>query len=362
MRKIVKELTMRTRTKSFMEVKVEMKKLLGLTLMLVIATSTTFAKEKKDQPVDPFEEAVKNFKSSDPYVKIPAIDKFIVLRDMRAIPYLKKGLKDKNTFVRQRSLEALGSLRAVDAVEDIANVLLTDKDPAVQQSAVGALGVIGSPSALPALHQVLKSSSTAVFVRYAICEKLKIFKSTTSVPVLVSILKEDDVKLKRSAVMALNSINHEDVLPTLRKLLDTEKDEDFVCDIIQFLTARNDTQSLSKIKTYLKNPSEKIKIYSAISIAKLGKDPDSVPILKNNLNHPNPVIKNMVIEAIGFVGDKETLEILKTMLDKEQDFYIKEMLKISIFRIENMLTTEKPEKSKQQPSNKSNKPIEKKSK
>jgi len=317
-------------------------------LFLILFLTNLIFSEKKEKQVDPFDETVKNFKNSDPYIKIPAIDQFIMLKDMRAVPYLKKGLKDKNTFVRQRSLEALGSLRAKDAVKDIAEVLLKDKDPSVQQSAVGALGVIGSVEALPVLHQVLKSTITAVFVRFAICEKLKIFKSTDSVNILISLLDtEEDIKFKRSIVAALNSIDHPDVLPTLRKLLDKEKDEDFVCDIIQFLTTRNDTTSLPKIKSYLNSSSEKIKIYAAISIAKLGKDTDSVPVLKNKLKHPNIVIKNMVIEAIGFVGDKEILDILKKMLDEEQDFYVKEMIKISIFRIENKLPVDtKPSKGK----------------
>ncbi|MFQ3675562.1 MAG: HEAT repeat domain-containing protein [Endomicrobiia bacterium] len=302
--------------------------------------------EKKEKPVDPFDQAVKNFNSSDPYIKISAIDQFVVLKDMRAVSYLKKSLKDKNTFVRQRTLEALGSLRVKDAVKDIAEILLKDNVPSVQQSAVGALGVIGSAEALPVLHQVLKSTNTPIFVRYSICEKLRIFRSTTSVPVLISLLKEEDIKLKRSAVIALNSIVHSDVLPTLRKLLETEKDEDILCDVMQFLTTRNDTESLPKIKSFLNSSSEKTKIYSAISIAKLGKDTTAIPVLKSNLNHSNPVIKNMVIEAIGFVGDKEILTTLKTMLEKEQDFYVKEMLKISIFRIENSLpaTETKPSK------------------
>jgi HEAT repeat protein len=322
-----------------------MKKVIVLILALFLV-NICFS-EKKEKQVDPFDEAVKNFKNPDPYIKIPAIDQFIVLKDMRAVEYLKKGLKDKNTFVRQRSLEALGSLRAKDAVKDISEVLLKDPDPSVQQSAVGALGVIGSQESIPVLHQVLKSTQTAVFVRYAICEKLKIFRSTTSVPVLISLLKEEnDIKLKRSIVIALNSIEHKDVLPTLRKLLDTEKDEDLLCDVIQFLTTRNDIESLPKIKSYLNNSSEKLKIYSAISLAKMGKDVSSVPILKNNLNHTNSVIKNMVIEAIGFVGDKEILETLKSMLEKEQDFYIKEMLKISIFRIENNLPKTSPSSDK----------------
>ncbi len=314
-----------------------MKKLGILFLIVSFFLIETFA-QQKNKTVDPFDEAVKSFNSSDPYTRISAIDNFILLKDKRAVSYLKKGLKDNNTFVRQRSIDALGSLRSTESVKDIVEILLKDKDPAVQQSAVGALGVIGSPDALSAMHQVLKTTTTAVFVRYAICEKLRIFRSTTSVPVLISLLEEPDVKLRRSVTMSLNSIDHPEVILTLRKLLDSEKDEDFVSEIIMYLTNRQDLTSLPKIKTYLNSNQEKIQTYAAIGIAKLSKDTAALPILRKNLKNANVVIKNMVIEAVGFVGDRETLMILKKMFDEETDFYTKEMLKISISRIESSLS------------------------
>lgn len=309
-----------------------------LVVLFVFIVLPVFAFSEEQKNI--FEEAVKEFSSSDPYTKISAIEKFIVSKDIRAVQYLKKALKDKNTFVRQRALDALGALRAKEVVSDITEVLLKDTDPSVKQAAVGALGVIGSLEALPILHQVLKDTTTPVFVRYAICEKLKIFRSPTSVPVLKDLLTETDVKLRRSVVMALNSIDSPEILPILRNLLKEEKDEDFICDILLYLTNRQDKESLPKVKPYLTSPSEKIKIYAAVFAAKVAQDSESLSILKKNLEHSNPVIKSLIVDAIGFVGDKNILETLKSLFEKESDFYIKEMIKISISRIENRLPKE----------------------
>jgi len=73
-----------------------------------IVSSTTIVEQ-----VNPFEQAIKDSTSSDPYTRRRAAEQFGTLRDVRAVPYLKKLLKDNNPFVRQAAVDSLGLLRHV---------------------------------------------------------------------------------------------------------------------------------------------------------------------------------------------------------------------------------------------------------
>lgn len=65
-------------------------------------------------------------------------------------------LADANEGVRMDSVTQLGRSRAVRAVDPLAATLAGDQSPAVREAAARALGLIGSPKALPALHRAVQ--------------------------------------------------------------------------------------------------------------------------------------------------------------------------------------------------------------
>jgi len=146
-----------------------------ITILLYVLVSVNFfaqevvASATVVEQVNPFEQAIKDSTSSDPYTRRRAAEQFGMLRDIRAVSYLKKLLKDENPFVRQAAIESLGLLRTRDVVNEIVNVLETDKEVQVRQSAVIALGYIGDPKVVPVLTKILKSETEPVAVKYSIC-------------------------------------------------------------------------------------------------------------------------------------------------------------------------------------------------
>ncbi|MFN3551164.1 MAG: HEAT repeat domain-containing protein, partial [Endomicrobiia bacterium] len=77
---------------------------LGIKSYIMSQQQNNFSK----QQVDPFDEAIKNVSSSDPYIRRQAAEQLGMLKDPRAIVYLKKLLKDENPYVRQTAVDSLG--------------------------------------------------------------------------------------------------------------------------------------------------------------------------------------------------------------------------------------------------------------
>lgn len=66
---------------------------------------------------------------------------------------LMQQLADPNEHVRADCVMQLGRLRAQSAIDPLAATLAGDRSPVVREAAARALGLIGSPKAMPALQQ-----------------------------------------------------------------------------------------------------------------------------------------------------------------------------------------------------------------
>jgi hypothetical protein len=68
-------------------------------------------------------------------------------------------LANPNDNVRVESVMQLGRLRAQEAIDPLAATLAGDRSAAVRESAARALGLIGSPKALPALQRAVQTDA-----------------------------------------------------------------------------------------------------------------------------------------------------------------------------------------------------------
>lgn len=313
-------------------------------VVLLIISCSIFSQEninetQKVKVIDPFEEAVNNSKSYDPYIRRQAAEQFGVLRDQRALPYLKILLKDENPFVRQAALDSLGLLRAKEAIDDILYVLINDKEPQVRQSAVVAFGYIGivEDKVIDPLIDILRDEKEINALKYAVCNTLSILRSTKAVSALVELLNTQDINLRRSVVYTLGKISHPDGIKALRDSIEKNlENEAVVSDIIKVLVEVSDVVSLEKFKVLYSTPSisQSVKFYLAYALAKLEKDTKVINIIKSALKSSQEEIKNLAIDAIRFIGDKESLDLLKEMQKKETSAYTKQLLEIAIKQLE----------------------------
>jgi len=101
-----------------------------------------------------------------------------------AIPCLVHALKHDDWLVRLHAVESLGKARSPLAVEPLLSVLFNDRDSAVREDAVRALGDIGDAQALDHLYVAMREPG----LRTVAVEALGRIGNSCAVPVLIDVV------------------------------------------------------------------------------------------------------------------------------------------------------------------------------
>jgi HEAT repeat protein len=117
------------------------------------------------------------------------------IRDPRAVPALLRLLKSKDDYVRMDAIQALGALKATEAVAPLMELALDDaSSPQVTRRAVAALGDIGDARAVPVLLKALyKQRGNQTFASEASFSLYQVGKP--SVTALVKVVQGEDTDL-----------------------------------------------------------------------------------------------------------------------------------------------------------------------
>jgi len=150
-----------------------------------------------------------------------------------AIPSLLNALTHSEWLVRLHAVEALGKTRSASAVEPLLSALFNDRDAAIREDAVRALGQIGDARAVDFLFVAMKEPG----LRPLAVESLGQIGDRRAVPVLINVLNgvdrpevsravdgcgdhwDEEMVAKGAAVRALASIGDEAAVPTLLNAL-----------------------------------------------------------------------------------------------------------------------------------------------
>ena len=135
--------------------------------------------------------------------------------------------------MRLHAVEALGKTRSPEAVNPLLSVLFNDRDRAVREDAVRALGQIGDPRAVEFLVTAMKEPG----LRPLAIEALGRIGDRCAVPVLITVAEavdrpefsrpidgcgenwDDEILALGRAARALGSIQDEAAIPSLMKAL-----------------------------------------------------------------------------------------------------------------------------------------------
>jgi HEAT repeat protein len=102
-----------------------------------------------------------------------------------AIPCLVRALQHEDWLVRLHAVESLGKARSPHAVEPLLSVLFNDRDSAVREDAVRALGEIGDAGAVDHLCAALREPG----LRTLAVEALGHIGNPSAVPVLIDVVR-----------------------------------------------------------------------------------------------------------------------------------------------------------------------------
>jgi HEAT repeat protein len=150
-----------------------------------------------------------------------------------AVPLLLDALTHGEWLVRLHAVEALGKTRSLEAVDPLLSVLFNDRDRAVREDAVRALGQIGDARAVEFLVTAMKEPG----LRPLAVEALGRIGDRRAVPVLMNVLEGvdrpevsqpidgcgdhwgEDMITFGAAARALGVIRDESAIPSLIKAL-----------------------------------------------------------------------------------------------------------------------------------------------
>jgi HEAT repeat protein len=150
-----------------------------------------------------------------------------------AIPSLLSALTHSEWLVRLHAVEALGKTRSAAAVEPLLSALFNDRDAAIREDAVRALGHIGDARAVDFLFVAMKEPG----LRPLAVESLGQIGDRRAVPVLINVLNgidrpevsravngcgdhwDEEMVTKGAAVRALGTIGDAAAVPALLNAL-----------------------------------------------------------------------------------------------------------------------------------------------
>lgn len=125
-------------------------------------------------------------------------------------------VKDSNSGVRQKAIEALVTLKGVDVSGSLIPAL-GHKDPGVRGAAARALGKLGYRNSLQHLLVVLNDKD--VDVRLATASALGYLKGVGAVEALSKLITEKDSRLRAMAAHSLGQIRNPRAVSSLRRLV-----------------------------------------------------------------------------------------------------------------------------------------------
>ena len=190
------------------------------------------------------------------------------------IPVWRELLRDPDAEVRWRAAEALGDLRAVEAVPDLLRAL-RDSDGDVARRAADALADLEAREAAAECVDLLKSPESRV--RRRASRLLERLKARDVGPAVLGLLDAEDPGVRENAAVTLGSLRVADATPRLLRALDDE-DTDVRAAAIGALVALDARETIPAIRGLLRSEDAAIREYAASALGRF-RDPDAAPDL-----------------------------------------------------------------------------------
>ncbi|MCA1596405.1 MAG: MFS transporter [Chloroflexi bacterium] len=141
---------------------------------------------------------------------------------LRTFIHLRRARRGDDPRRRAESIQALGTIGAALAVEDLIPAL-QDPSAAVRREAARALGQIGDPRAIPALGEAL--SNRALGIGEIAARSLGALGSLDAAPHLRTVIHCDHNPIRMAALRSLGRLGAEDAVPEIIAVLQQSREE-----------------------------------------------------------------------------------------------------------------------------------------
>lgn len=150
-----------------------------------------------------------------------SLKKLAEMSSQTCIPVVTALLDSEEPELRMQAATALGQLKAVSATDRLSRLLAADTNPSVRRAAVRALGRIASKEALDTLAGTAQEKD--VLTKIEAASALVLHSPPQALPVLYSLLSENEEQAVRFAVVRLRELRRPESVPHLAKLLTGEE-------------------------------------------------------------------------------------------------------------------------------------------
>lgn len=277
---------------------------------------------------------------SKPLVRAWAAFLLGVIGDQDAVDPLLLRLNSESQEERRSVIQALGRLKAVDAVERL--IALLDDDE-IAGTAAEALGKIRDLSALMPLIDLLKKHKPSV---YSVSAALNAFGEHAVLPLSAVLLDNTahrvhdlvlmelwmigdkraiepisaflqashDKKLKSNAISALGYLKAQDAVPQIAEILRSTSDYDLGSAAAMALGHIGGREAFFELVDVLEHGEFETQHHAALAFGQMGSVEDIQPLLAA-LKHQNHYIRSAAAVSLGNLKDKRAVEALRQILD-----------------------------------------------
>jgi HEAT repeat protein len=277
--------------------------------------------------------------------------------DLSSVPDLIKALNDPYHSVRLNTIEALGKIRDIRAVQGLGRVLRYSRSSDIQISALKALAKIDLPqsdmvSILSILIDIFQRSNSVV--KYSVVNALKDIGNTKSIPFLIEALLNETLEIRIVAAEALGQIGAQEAVPALIETLQHSENvlrykaaealgkigaQEAVPALIMAL---QDTEKVvERTADTLLKPFSQSAVKSSIveALGNIGT-PETVPVLAKTLKDSSVKVRYNSAEALGKIGTLEVVSLLFRAIEDPHD-YVKGVSAIALERVGNLRVLQK---------------------
>ncbi len=185
--------------------------------------------------------------------------------------------RDKKILV-----EILGELEYADAVPDLLTILDSTQDRELLQAVIGALGAMGNIDTVTTISEYLYSGSRELVV---------------------------------TAIKALANIESEMSVRYLADRMGTDSDLDML--ILDAFAVLQDQQALEELAATLRVPHANIRNRARSNLIKIGAK--AIPTLTAHLTDPDPDLRILTLNVLGFIGDDSAVRSIRQLLNDEPE-------------------------------------------
>ena len=227
------------------------------------------------------------------------------LKAEREIAGLVQALTIRDPEIRHASAEALGELRAMQAVPAIVSMLLADDSTRGERiAAANALGKIGEESAIDALLEASETSRKREQI--SIDAALESRDPNYSPNLYVNRISADEFELRTAIAQAIGNIGGGIAIHALVEMLVAEK---------------------GAMEGSVKNA-----IHSALAVA--STQPNALPALCQAIQHPSPEVRYSAAQRLADFNDSASIDaLLRAAYDENENFDVRQIALIGLGRV-----------------------------